>query len=602
MSGKCNIVATLTVKMDPFVIERLVYEGSDPSDTWIVVGLGHSKMNMQNVHKAIVNNISEYESGCQIHPDQRCAGHLCETPEGRILPMQSLAINTGTMTNDVALAAKVALEGDSAYHEEKYKKILADSMKTKTGRMRKGILNCHIDGSLRMVITPHDTMDFCWVYIPNYIQDKWTVPYLDEKTRKHSIRKVQHGDYAIVLRPPTLYIKSLQCMRIAFWNKTCMGISPYILEGFSGDYDGDEMHVYPVYSSAAVQECSDWVCEKNAMFEKAFEEFEKLNPKSRESSVFDYMEYTTLSFDEISKGAEQPRMAEYARTSKDHLKSFKERYKVEEVTDRFVSESIRGMADTNAQQISQPIVGDMSRLSKLASGCILQREDGTIEVATRTSSIPVSKAPVCEQAGNTAMRCISYIARKIQQSLLQSHHAKKSMMPGHDIISDMLSGSDNTMILLDGCLSNTMIRSSLRPKLLHRFPNETCVICKPERVSVLPKNYILGSYNPKVLSMLDEKSRLGACRSIITSVVRYYEVPVTFTEIECLSVLFSYETDKSEYPITSRKAMGRRNLRWTEVMMATHYSKLIEMVEEGEIGKTPIDTISAKLMAGNMFG
>lgn len=70
-----------------------------------------------------------------------------------MLPMQSLAVSMGIVTDDAAKSDKVALKGKGKFLEERYKKILKGSMKDTGGRIRNGILNGHADGSLRMIVT-----------------------------------------------------------------------------------------------------------------------------------------------------------------------------------------------------------------------------------------------------------------------------------------------------------------------------------------------------------------------------------------------------------------------------------------------------------------
>lgn len=71
-----------------------------------------------------------------------------------MLPIQSLAVSMGIVTDDAAKSDKVVLKGKGKFPEERYKKILKGSMKDTCGRIRNGILNGHADGSLRMIVTP----------------------------------------------------------------------------------------------------------------------------------------------------------------------------------------------------------------------------------------------------------------------------------------------------------------------------------------------------------------------------------------------------------------------------------------------------------------
>ncbi len=588
--------------MNSFTATRLAYDGCDPSDTWIITGIGHSKIDMEKVGIMNVSTIAEYEAGCQEHIGERCLGHLCKTPYGNVLPMQSLAVSTGVITNDVSKAARFAFEGPGQYYFTKSRDVLLNSMKKKTGRMRKGVLNCHIDGSLRMVITPQLDLGKEWVAIPKYLLDKWSVVYFDGDSNRYKSRHVQDGDYGIAIRPPSLSIKSVQPIRITFWDQTCLGISPYILKAFDGDYDGDEMHVFPVYSPASIQECKDWMSTPNPKFDKARKIYNDICIPNKGKFQYSFMDHTTMSFEEIANGSQQPVLAEETRTTLEHIEGFRKRYDTISVNRNFVAESIRGMGDTNAQQLSQPIVGVMSRIAKLAASCVIHSDDDLVYIATKTGIDLVSQYPRDMKSGSPAMRGISTMCAGIQQIALESHHAKKRSLPSHDMISEMMEGSDLTLVIFSLDFIPSRIKSSINPVWMNKSLDGIYVLCKPNSLASIPRHYIIGSYNPIVLSFVEDKKRFDVCRLAISKVVQYYEFALSDTEIHCVAALFSYKPELSRQPITTRDGMKDRNLRWTEVVMANHYTELRNMVSSDPIPSTSIETVSARLMSGNFFG
>lgn len=583
--------------MKEFTVTRLAYEGCDPSDTWIITGIGHSKIDMENVDIMNVSSLSEYESGCQEH--EKCLGHLCKTPYGNILPMQSLAISTPVIRNDIYKAAQAAFEGPGQYYRLQYKTILEDSMKKKTGRMRKGVLNCHVDGSLRMVVGPQTTLDFNVVTIPHYLKDKWAVVYLDKSTNKYKSRYVREGDWAILIRPPSLTLRSVQPCKISFWKETYMGVSPDLIKAFDGDFDGDEMHLDPVCSEEAIKECENWSITINKGFELARSIYSNSSIPFKDTSPYGFMESTTMSFQEIKIGQEQPLMSEQSRVEKSHIDTFRNRFNTDKTSRSFPEESMRGMADTNSQQLSQPIVGDMSRIAKLASANVIHKEDGTIGMCTYTDFVPICNFKKDSQRGSSCMRAMSVICANTQQSKLQSHHAKKALFPAHDIISDIILGESKTVVLIDNSLGERQIRLSMKPSLYDRTEHGTFIICSPKDLRSIPKIYIKGSYNPIVLSMIQPNKRLEVCETMITYATAYFELALSETEIRSLAVLFSYEVHLSPLPITTRDGITARNLRWTEVTMANHYTGLTESVNRKDIEFSSIETVSACLMAGN---
>ncbi|HAA5926481.1 TPA_asm: hypothetical protein GFY42_15270, partial [Listeria monocytogenes] len=278
-------------------ILRLAHEGHDPSDLWVVAGLGHTKVNMENLDIKDISTLAEYEAGCKDH--ESCPGELCRTPYGTLLPMQSLAISTAVMKNDIAKVAVAAFGGSGKYYQNLSRSLLEASLKRKTGRMRKGIVNCHVDGSLRMIITPQTEDAPNVMMIPRYLSETWRVVYFDESTNKYKSRYVKDGDNAIAIRPPSLSVRSVQPVIVKYWDQTCMGISPYLVKAFDGDYDGDEMHLFPVYSPDSIQECSRWNITPNHAFDEAKRIYQSSSIPFKGNGYYDFMYHTTMSFEEM---------------------------------------------------------------------------------------------------------------------------------------------------------------------------------------------------------------------------------------------------------------------------------------------------------------
>jgi hypothetical protein len=57
------------------------------------------------------------------------------------------------------------------------------------------------------------------------------------------------------------------------------------------------------------------------------------------------------------------------------------------------------------------------------------------------------KAEVDENAGNTAMRAISTVCAASQQSALDSNRANDDNLPSHDLVSDLMVGAVNTLVI-----------------------------------------------------------------------------------------------------------------------------------------------------------
>ncbi|TQS37049.1 hypothetical protein Golomagni_02489 [Golovinomyces magnicellulatus] len=487
--------------MRKFSVERLVYDGSDPSDDWKVKAIGHNKLNMGNICKTTVSSMHEYEAGCKLH--QNCLGHLCETSSGVVLPIQSLCIHNINISNVVYKSVETVLQDDTQFGKSRYIEMLKNSMKKKTGRMRRGILNCHIDGSLRMVITPQWNLPRNVVAIPSYLRDKWKACRFD--------RHVQ----------------------------TCMGISPDILKAFEGDYDGDEMHVNPVYSERAILECSRWKNTLNKTIEKAMSTYKSLVCQDADVVQGAYMLHTTCSFNQMLQENTILLMAEETRTKQEHIKAIAHRIEFKsESRAAFDGEFIRGMADINRRYLTQPIVGDMSRIAKIVSSCVYQNSEGWVGIWSRDGFHRVVKSTLDTSSGNAAVRGISNICACAQQVALDAHRVSKDSLPLHDMISDLIVGSEYTLVVLEH--SSTDIsrwKENMDVKWNYLKKGKLYIVCKPECSALKVQCKIVAAYNPTVLSVVDECNKLDVCIQGIRLVSQYYTIRLTRFEIIFLAVL-----------------------------------------------------------------
>lgn len=582
--------------MEEFKVERLVYDGSDPSDDWIITGIGHSKLDMNNVNTINIDSYNDYMRKCPVHED--CLSHMCKLSSGVILPPQSLAIDTPVIRNDVARAASFAFQGSSMFHKDKSKKILFDAMKAKTGRMRSGILNCHVDGSLRMVITPH-TYDHRIIFIPEYLRDKWKVVGFNEETQRYVSSCVNEGDRAIALRPPTLHQESVQPVILSFWKKTCIGISPKLVGPFKGDYDGDEMHIYVVRSKEAIEECEQWMNTPHKTLDRAFVKYKSSKLYDGDDSTMGYMKHSTLSFKQIRDGIDPPLFAEESRTRMEHISGLRKRFDTQWCDENFIEDSIRGMADTNKQQLSQPIVGDMSRIARIAASCLIQADNGDFQIIAEDGSHTMTNVSLDDNAGNTAVRAISTVCAASQQSALDSHRAKDDKMPAHDLINDLIMGSPNTFVVINGSRDIVSLRKTVRAQWITKIDNRIFCLCAPRQAARLNQRDILGTYNPVVLKQIPESRRVDVCKVAITEVVKYHSLPLSDTEIISLGALYSFKPEASPKPITTREGVASRKLHWLDVTMANHYAGLIDRIQDGNIDIAPAYTASSALVAGN---
>jgi len=309
---------------------------------------------------------------------------------------------------------------------------------------------------------------------------------------------------------------------------------------------------------------------------------------------------TTMSFKQIMDASPQPLMAEETRTKKEHLDSIRIRMQnPERIRMEFDKESIRGMSDINRRYLTQPIVGDMSRIARIAASCVVQIKDGTIGIYTTRKFEAIRKEELDKSEGNASIRAISTICASAQQVALDAHRIQKDSLPSHDMIEDLIVGSQYTMVVLSRGLDIRQYLNSSAIKWKYTSDNLQYIICNPKVANIGSAKDIIAAYNPIILSKVHSNRRYDVCYNGIKLILNYYSIVLSHMEICSLAVLYTYLPTLSELPITTRDGMYLRGLQWTETTMARHYAGLVAAVNKKEIKPAPIKTVSACLMAVN---
>lgn len=602
---------------------RFAYEGSDPTDCRKIVAIGHSRVDTSKIYIQKVATIEEYEYGCKEH-EEGCRGHICETPSGMLLPPQHMALRTNIMKNEIYAAAQHAFASPTRYHMSEYKRILTEMLQGKDGKMRSGVLTSPVDGSLRMAVIPHtfenaEDIYSCpvsgikvpsWkaIFIPHYLSDKFKIVRVDKQTSRYVGEYLRNGDAALCIREPALDSGSVTLVRVFYWNKTALGVHPTLIKALRGDYDGDELHVFPLYSEESIQCVDSWTVTPHPDFVKASAVYARYFYPDRHSGSMGFMWHTNFSFKELLNGKDPPLMSGFNRMKPEHIDMLRKRSDPRETARTLIETSIEGLNSINIQQHSQPIVGDMSRIARLALASIKQLDDGSFYVVNNNAIIPLIRSSMDKESGNSAVRAISRICATGQQAMLQAHKITKNATPSHDMIRDMVSGSEYTVVLLKHAASVSSMFDFDSTEDVRWHPNIgkfKCLLCRPEVIDYRFIPYIHGAYNPMVLSVLPEERRYGVCKRGIEMVFKQYNVPISTTELDALSVAYTYMVTSKKFrssvpsPITSRDGIASRKLHWFEVTVATSYYQLQMMLERDDTMLTPVNTISSAVAVCN---
>lgn len=140
---------------------------------WANTGISHSKANIENRQIQDVGSVTEYKEGCQEH--ESCHGHIFRAPGKILLPIQSSDISALVIENNIFRAVSFAFKGNKTSHVANSMSVLDESLKRKTCRMRKSVLDCRMDSSMRMVIKSQKELANNISCVPRNLEDRQTV-------------------------------------------------------------------------------------------------------------------------------------------------------------------------------------------------------------------------------------------------------------------------------------------------------------------------------------------------------------------------------------------------------------------------------------------
>lgn len=586
----CGVAAAyhVVIMSEPIHVTRLVYPGAPIAGPARIKAMKVEKApDESNMETVRVPNFAHYESGCRIHA--ACFGHYCRTPSGILLPPQSLSMRTGEITTEYLKASKFAFEGRKA----EYLESLESTNFTKNGTMR-SIMSTPVAGSARLIATP-----MWWrrnvVWVSENLANKLKTCYIhidDDGVIEPTYRErtLSEDDTVILTRPPPLNIWNTQPMKVRFWNHDCIGVHPETFTMFHGDYDGDEAHIIPLYHPVSLVECESWVIPSNEKFDEGRAEYAAANTVDWLDEDYwnrcEFMNTTTVSSGQMFKDVKRAVYGNISRNKDSNLKAMHDRFNTDDTERDFVSQSIRGMKDVCKQQLSQGLIGDMTRVAKVAAMCFTRPATGGLYVVTSAGSHILCDDGITD-AGVPAVRAIMSLCEVAQQAALDSHRVQESDMASHDFVSDILLGRPvlepkgpklPTLVVFDDQCPVSVV-SQVEPIWRYTTEGGVVVLCKQQKLSGDAAQHVIGAYSPKVLSSVTENKVRAQelCHMGLTVACNYYKLRLTPVELNDLSYVLSYRISFSSAPITTRKGMLARSLPWIETMEGTDVTKLQEL-------------------------
>lgn len=564
----------------------------------------------------------DYMAGCKAH-GSNCLGNYAVTPRGTVLMPSTLAKSLGVMVNDYARGAEgvFAREGAvsnnrSSNQERQYREKITSLMLTKTGKMRGDMASSIVDGSAREVITQFwnkmtvenlnieqsgidmlkerkvDASFFC---IPDMVAANMRVlrvkkdKDLDMMMGYYEEDEVREGDWAIVVRAPSLGPRSVQPMMIVLWQHECFGLDPSFCDQYHADFDGDEMHIYILGRSESIEECMQWVRQERDIYEKVVEE--KFIPKSwRENGTEDvrskFMVGSTLSIRELMDGIEMPDISPESRMKEAMTNMSVDRLKNPmRVMSEFISESLRGIEDVKRQQLSQGFIGRITREAKVSAACLVYRGNGVFYMMRDKECIKIVDTAISDISfdriyplgGNPAIRGISKLCGKFQQAMLDAHRVSTQIVTQMNLIENFLNGGTDSITLV-------AMRGTRLPKNSWNCFKDGITFCiiHPTAVKSLATN-VVAAYHPSVLA--DVQKMNGDTRLValggVQMICNAYGVRLTKLELHSVAELTRYKCETASEPITTKKGIHQRRLRWFQVLFANHYKYIGTLHSQG---------------------
>ena len=297
-------------------------------------------------------------------------------------------------------------------------------------------------------------------------------------------------------------------------------------------------------------------------------------------------------------GGVVPLLGPYTRNKSEMIAGTSARFNDTSTEDSFVRESIRGMGDICRQQLSQGLIGDMSRVAKVVSSCFYRPVGGGLYIASRTGP-RLLRDDHAHDAGIPALRAMSLISGCAQQAALDAHRATSTNSSSHDFIADLLLGPirdvfqagtwEYTYVELSGMDQSNLNGPWLRWK--YSASGVTKCLINPKQAPVCIFARVVAAYNPVVLAAVEEMNRVKVVERGILTVCNYYGIRLTEVEATDVVQMYVYRVGDSDYPITSRPGLLARELNWIETLLATDYTKIGLMVGARAHPNTPLSSM-----------
>ena len=494
-----------------------------------VPGMGVSEYEMKPlspVRLQVVDSLAQYMTPCALHT-HGCIGHMVKW-RGVTLPPSSLVVLEPTPNElGCAIQALFDTEDRAAYHEA-----LKVILNGKRGLFRDGCMSGKVVGSLRTVIVPAPGVPRGSLYLPRAACDKMTYPGIMSGSNVVQRMQIREGQWVIAVRPPTLYYSSIRPYRVCMWDKDVIGLPIDHCSDIHGDFDGDEMQVYPVCWQASLRECEGWVdaAVKPPLHTHTGPMVDVIGHEGfmtgSDAVMGDWCRHTTrplhhapphLTPAEIAMGTKAAQWNRYCITRRTQYDP-----------EAMYRQSVEGMTSVMLQQLPQGEIGGITRVAKVSASEVITTAHG---LRWGNEHMQVRGHTLDALPGVTGL---AKVCARIQQRALDAHRGVAQggvnvagiLLDGnglHHALS-LVRGVDHAIVSHSGCVQVIDAGGGL-------------VVLFTVGVGVLrmiPTGTVVGSTNTTLVQRVGHANRVGVAATGVNVVNKLLHL--NLTEHECMAL------------------------------------------------------------------
>lgn len=239
-----------------FAFERVYRLGSRLDSAPRITSVSIEDLNVPRMELPANEVCSGSLNQCLLHDD--CRGHVTylSSTGAYVLPNACTAMTVNA--SDKRGLATLAITSGSITKAEYAERIVA-TLDGKSGLFRRLGLGFKPVFCCRGIAVPVWGPNELDVYAPRHVYDRMLTAGLREsedglRSTRIARKRNTSFKYALLIRPPTMTVESVQPVRVLPWDRGCIGVHISLCEPLHLDFDGDEVHLYFVSGNEAVTE------------------------------------------------------------------------------------------------------------------------------------------------------------------------------------------------------------------------------------------------------------------------------------------------------------------------------------------------------------